>query len=332
MQGRSREPPLHNRHFAPAADKRKRTMKNNFITIALIIFLLPLTIFSISGAVYAQFPEMPHRFYGAVSVDGSPAGQGTSVEVYLNNEEIGSTTTDGEGKYGYSTVFTIHAQSGATLEFYVAGEKAQSYTFSPGSITNLDLTVGEGATQSEPPPPQGPAPPPPPDYSPPSQSQTGDQTAQQPPAQTGDSADSNPPADNAATPQSTASGTFNLTKLSVSPESVKPGKNVTVTAEIANSSDDSGSYTVTLMVDNAEQAEKDIELGPWEVEKVTFQVARENPGSYTVNVNGSEAAFTVTDAGIPASSSRTWAIIGVAICAALIILLSIILVRRRMAY
>jgi len=96
-------------------------------------------------------PQMPHRFYGYVTVDGAPAPDGTLITAKIAGVTYASTTTV-DGKYGYTTAFNVPAddpdtpekeggQTGDTIEFYVAGKYATSYTFEYGGITYLNLTI-----------------------------------------------------------------------------------------------------------------------------------------------------------------------------------------------
>ena len=96
-------------------------------------------------------PLMPHRFYGAVTLAGTPASNGTLVEATINNITYASTTTMA-GKYGYTPAFYVPADdpdtpekeggvSGDTIDFYVAKTYATNYTFYIGDITELNLTI-----------------------------------------------------------------------------------------------------------------------------------------------------------------------------------------------
>lgn len=87
-----------------------------------------------------------HQFYGNVSINGSPAPDGTTVVAKIDGTEVGSTTTKG-GKYGYDPVFIISLssiQSGRTINFFVNGNQANEnfqscYDFA--CSTELDLTA-----------------------------------------------------------------------------------------------------------------------------------------------------------------------------------------------
>jgi hypothetical protein len=73
------------------------------------------------------------------------------------------------------------------------------------------------------------------------------------------------------------------------------------------------------MVNGAEQARKEVTLGAGKSETVTFTVAKDTEGSYTININGNSGQFTVivpsppTPAlaeALPIQPSTNWRLIG----------------------
>jgi len=108
-----------------------------------------LVIAFIAGFIGVQggVPVMPHRFYGYVTVAGEPAPDGTLVEARIANITYASTTTV-DGMYDFKvpgddpeTPEKEGGKTGDTVDFYVAGTYAASYTFEYGEITPLNLTV-----------------------------------------------------------------------------------------------------------------------------------------------------------------------------------------------
>jgi len=109
------------------------------IIVALLLCALP---------AYADIPTMPHAFYGTLTVGGSSAAVGTVVTAKVGGVECGSITTTVEGQYGGSGAFdeklavTGEIATGATIYFYANGNEAdQTYAFSSGAVTELNLTV-----------------------------------------------------------------------------------------------------------------------------------------------------------------------------------------------
>jgi len=118
----------------------------------------------ILGFIIAVFPvqalpQMPHQFYGAVTVAGDPAPDGTLVEAVISNITYANTTTV-DGKYGYDPLFKVLAddpdtpekeggESGDTIDFYVAKTYAANYTFEIGHSIELNLTAAAPTPYAE---------------------------------------------------------------------------------------------------------------------------------------------------------------------------------------
>jgi len=91
---------------------------------------------------------MPHAFYGTVTIGGSDAPVGTVVTAKVGGVQCGSITTTVSGQYGGSGAFdakltvTGEIETGATISFYANGNvAAETSTFIPGGVTELNLTV-----------------------------------------------------------------------------------------------------------------------------------------------------------------------------------------------
>ena len=121
-------------------------MKQLTSIILITLLVLPL---AIGGAL----PQMPHQFYGDVTIDGVAATDGISIEAKIDGVVYASGVTDA-GKYGYSTpLFKVLADdpdvvgieggvAGDTVSFYVDGILATpTYTFAYGISTSLDLDI-----------------------------------------------------------------------------------------------------------------------------------------------------------------------------------------------
>jgi hypothetical protein len=120
---------------------------------------------------------------------------------------------------------------------------------------------------------------------------------------------------------------FTISSLDVTPERVPPGQPVTVSAQVTNTGDSEGSYTVNLTVNGQVEQTKTVPLAPEAMGTVTFTVTKEAPGSYTVSIGDLSKEFTVV-----ASSwlNRYWWIIVVGVVA--VVLLAYFLWRKRAAY
>jgi hypothetical protein len=109
------------------------------IVVALLLCAIP---------AYADAPPVPHAFYGALTVSGSPAAIGTEVTAKVGGVERGSITTTVAGQYGGSGAFdeklvvSGDIENGAIISFFVNDtDTLQTYAFSAGAVTELDLTV-----------------------------------------------------------------------------------------------------------------------------------------------------------------------------------------------
>jgi len=122
--------------------KRKRKwLLCPLIIVALLLCAIP---------AYADTPALPHAFYGTLTIEGSPAPIGTVVTAKVGGVQCGSITTTVAGQYGGSGAFdpkltvTGDIATGATISFFVGGiDTLQTYPFSPGGVTELNLSVGD---------------------------------------------------------------------------------------------------------------------------------------------------------------------------------------------
>ncbi len=102
---------------------------------------------------------------------------------------------------------------------------------------------------------------------------------------------------------------FSVSYLSVSPRlEVEPGETVTITVLVANTGGESGSYTVVLKINGVKEAEERITVAAGGTETVAFSVTREDPDSYTVDVDGLSGSFTVVALVKPAGVN--WPVLG----------------------
>lgn len=86
---------------------------------------------------------------------------------------------------------------------------------------------------------------------------------------------------------------FVLSNLNITPTEVKPGEEVTISVEVTNIGGREWRHTVSLRVNQVLEQTKQITLAPGQTEVVTFTVTRDEPGSYTIEVNGLTKGFTV---------------------------------------
>jgi hypothetical protein len=87
--------------------------------------------------------------------------------------------------------------------------------------------------------------------------------------------------------------TFTISNLSVSPTEVDIGQEVTISAVVANTGDTKGIYEVTLKIDEAVVATKEVTVAGGASQTVAFTIAEDVAGTYTVGVNGLTSTFVV---------------------------------------
>jgi len=119
---------------------------------------LALSVLILAAPVYAEaLPQLPHAFYGSVTINGAPAPDGTQISatvssgtVITNSQNPVATAGD---SYGISSLYLLvqgDIPDGATITFYVNGvSTGQTATFeSGGGPTEEDLSVNITVTPS----------------------------------------------------------------------------------------------------------------------------------------------------------------------------------------
>jgi hypothetical protein len=125
-------------------------------TLCLVLpMVLALLLCSIPVAAQPPMPPAVHIFWGTVTIDGSPAPDGTTVSVHIGDLFWSTTTKD--GKYGYEPpkgegFLSISADDPATAEkdggedgdeitFRVNSVIAATYAFEAYAVTELNLSI-----------------------------------------------------------------------------------------------------------------------------------------------------------------------------------------------
>lgn len=87
---------------------------------------------------------------------------------------------------------------------------------------------------------------------------------------------------------------------SLSAAKVAPGAPVTVTASIVNTGSGNGTSVVKVYVNGSRETQQGVTVNSGGATQVSFDIVRNEPGTYTVNVGGVQAgSFTVDQAGDP---------------------------------
>jgi len=93
-----------------------------------------------------------------------------------------------------------------------------------------------------------------------------------------------------------APAAFDLSQLSISPADVQVREEVTVSATVVNTGEVEDSYTVTLKINCATEATKNVTVAGGQTTEVTFSVVKDTAASYQIDINGQTRSLTVTEA------------------------------------
>ena len=89
---------------------------------------------------------------------------------------------------------------------------------------------------------------------------------------------------------------FTFANLQVSPATIEAGEQVTISVEVTNTGEAVGTQTVTLKINSAVEATKDVTISAGASQPVSFTVTRDQEGDYTVDIDGQAGTFEVTSA------------------------------------
>jgi hypothetical protein len=133
---------------------------------------------------------------------------------------------------------------------------------------------------------------------------------------------------------------FECSLLTISPPEVDIGETVNVTILVANTGGQSGIYQVILKINGVAEADREVAVIAGASEQVSFSIARDTAGTYSVDVNGLTGAFVVKEKPVspvtpveptPAKPINWWLIGGI-IAAVAIVAFILFLLRRRMLF
>jgi len=92
---------------------------------------------------------------------------------------------------------------------------------------------------------------------------------------------------------------FTITILSINPIQADIGEEVTVSVRVTNTGDLEGTYAIDLVVDGEVVHTKMVTLDGGNSVTVPLTVSVNNPGTYTISVNGAVGKFTVKGPSVP---------------------------------
>lgn len=100
--------------------------------------------------------------------------------------------------------------------------------------------------------------------------------------------------------QSCAEAKFELSNLTISPQEVETGQSAIISVDIANTGGAEGTYAVILKIDGAQSDEKNVTVRAGATTQATFNITKEQEGSYSIDINGLTAILNVVKPPKPA--------------------------------
>ena len=113
--------------------------------------------------------------------------------------------------------------------------------------------------------------------------------------------------------------------VSVNPQQAYAGQPITISANMANESDQIGGYTASLKIDDMLEKTKLGTVDAHSAVPVEFVVTRSQPGTYSFDIGGQKGSFTVLAAQTSSGSPISGAIIAMIVLVALVISVAVIL-------
>lgn len=81
--------------------------------------------------------------------------------------------------------------------------------------------------------------------------------------------------------------------LVISPTEVEAGEQATVSADVTNTGEISGNYTITLRVNDADEETKTVAIGAGETKTASFALTISDSGTYSISLGGLSGSLTV---------------------------------------
>ncbi|MGB2800397.1 MAG: choice-of-anchor U domain-containing protein, partial [Dehalococcoidia bacterium] len=130
---------------------------------------------------------------------------------------------------------------------------------------------------------------------------------------------------------STTPAEFEVSGLQISPAEVQPNEAVDVSFDVSNVGGSDGSYEAVLYVGGEAEGSQQVSVAAGETKGAFFAVSKAEPGNYQVSVGGQSGWFTVVGAQTAGGGGLgTWAIVGIAIAAVVVLGAAAFLVVRRL--
>jgi len=125
---------------------------------------------------------------------------------------------------------------------------------------------------------------------------------------------------------------LSVSSVSISPQRVNPGEEVTISINVANTGGETGSYNAILYINGVVEDSQSVSVAGGASKNVIFTVSKSDAGVYDVSIAGQSGQFTVVSTGWFGGGLGTSGIVAiVVIVIALIVALVFVLRRTRRA-
>jgi uncharacterized membrane protein len=130
---------------------------------------------------------------------------------------------------------------------------------------------------------------------------------------------------------------FQVSNLQATPPNVAVGEEVTVSVKVTNVGGQSGSHSLTLVINQTIEDTRTVTLSEGESTTEEFKVTKQTPGTYNIEIDGLVSEFTVREMdpngtpsdGEPSDSIPLGYIVVAVVAVASILLAALILLRKR---
>jgi hypothetical protein len=108
--------------------------------------------------------------------------------------------------------------------------------------------------------------------------------------------------------------------LSISPQQVEPGQQVTISINVANRGGETGSYNAVLYINGVAETSQSVSVAPGMTKNVIFTVTKSDAGVYDVSIAGQNGQFEVVHTGWFGGGLGTGGIVAIVVIVIVLIL------------
>ena len=264
----------------------------------------------VASVAVAQ-PQPPASYYGSVTIGGSPAQAGITIQAVVDGTVVGEITTEEAGQYGGESTWEekltadcaaadVSCQSGETeVRFRLAGSGTtadQTAIWESTAVERIDLTFPAGSGPTDP-------------GSGSSGTPTPTSTPTASPAPSGsDGGDGGGGGGGGGPPSDRSTGEVQITDRTLLTESLVAGGEAVVEVTLANYDPASGDIALELTVDDSVVSSREVSVGASSGRTVRLRTTLNSPGTYELGVNGEsagtlEVSAAATSTPTPAATS-----------------------------